>query len=244
MRLPAAMRTPKVCQISEREYESTLWPELSNIVQGVLEGAGTVDIPQEELYRKVYNVCLTRHSQRLYTDLCLLLSENLTKLAQKLQSVEDDNFVLALARSLRDYQKALSVIAVGFKYLQRTFVMPKYNRPLTEILMGLFFELVVSSPRLLNRLQVLLPVFDPIRDPASARALVCSLYAWDEKSATLSFPLFELYIPCLVQTTDVEKERASVSHYLGSPPHPCTSSPGMGSSQASKREREWEHCRL
>lgn len=216
---PAAvvMRAPKITTITTQSYQTEYWPKISAAVIEILMHPEK-QIMQEELYRTVYNVCCQRHQPRLYEDTLKLVRGHLAQMRVDLLAANEQTFFSLFSRSFVRFHRAVDILCVGFRYLERSYVLEK-----ATTLMKVFNDTYTAGvlqppdepPEVKRRLQITLQHFTPpIPDPTTTMHLIKGLYALNKEYASFNPFLFAMYIPCLQPPRGLEDDRQETLAHL------------------------------
>jgi len=212
------MRVPRITTITTQSYANDLWPKIYAQVTDILMAPEKPRL-QEELYRLVYNVCCQRHQFQLYNDLMRVVKEHVTLVRQKLLSATEETFLFIFAHAFVDYCRSVDVLCVGFRYLERVYIVEKCQDTLTMILHKTFsawiLEPSTEPPDIKQRLQATLErLKPPISDPSIMMQLVKGLYALGKEYTSFNPSLFAMYIPCLQPSRGIETDQQEALSHL------------------------------
>mmetsp|Transcript_3317 Transcript_3317/g.4564 ORF Transcript_3317/g.4564 Transcript_3317/m.4564 type:complete len:258 (+) Transcript_3317:49-822(+) len=198
------MRSPKFVVISKEMYDTKYWPSIKSVIDAVFFNPMKCSFSQEEAYRNVYNLCCQRHTQQLYDDLMKSVEDKIREVQQALNQVpptEHMHYVHTIATSIVKFKKAAEILSGVFRYLERSYLLDKLNKPFTEVMLTIINCSVLNVREVQERtcagLQNLVPDWYIIVAPTTMYTFVNHLYAFYPESKRYNMQLFDLYIPLL-----------------------------------------------
>eukprot|EP00590_Aulacoseira_subarctica_P003713 CAMPEP_0172414624 /NCGR_PEP_ID=MMETSP1064-20121228/1267_1 /TAXON_ID=202472 /ORGANISM="Aulacoseira subarctica , Strain CCAP 1002/5" /LENGTH=805 /DNA_ID=CAMNT_0013151379 /DNA_START=42 /DNA_END=2459 /DNA_ORIENTATION=- len=110
----------------------------------------------EELYRNAYNLVLHKHGTLLYEGIAFQLSSHLEKVASAVSEVPDALLLECIASAWEDQSVTMVMIRDIFMYMDRTYVPQQKKRPVYELGLMLFQQVVWEHPLIQPRVTLLM----------------------------------------------------------------------------------------
>eukprot|EP00177_Eucheuma_denticulatum_P000766 GFKZ01001381.1.p1 GENE.GFKZ01001381.1~~GFKZ01001381.1.p1 ORF type:complete len:852 (+),score=133.99 GFKZ01001381.1:654-3209(+) len=127
----------------------------------------TSNLSFEQLYRFSYNMVLHRHGDYLYNGLTSLLTKHLQGVAEKVRSKDPPCFLPEIKKQWGWFSVSLAHVRDVLMYMDRHYVRTKQKKPVHELGLSLFRDVVVRHPAVLPRLSdMLLDSIDKERNGA------------------------------------------------------------------------------
>ena len=185
--------------ISEEDFHRHYWPKLESAINLILQQnpGEFIPISYEETYSAVYKCVCQQHSEKLYENLMLLISNILARIKEELESQPVDMYLNRFAHIMSQYLQSVEGIAAIFNYMNRFYVKPKKNSELKSELLMLFTASIADSERLFEILNHC--AAQPFSsDPKILMSIVQGLYMLRPEFAEKNVDLFSRFIPNLV----------------------------------------------
>lgn len=110
----------------------------------------------EELYRNAYNLVLHKHGALLYDGIACQLSSHLENVASSVAEVPDALLLESIASAWEDHSVTMVMIRDIFMYMDRTYVPQAKKRPVDELGLVLFQQVVWEHPLIQPRVTILM----------------------------------------------------------------------------------------
>ncbi|XP_077992497.1 CDK2-associated and cullin domain-containing protein 1-like [Glandiceps talaboti] len=197
-KLPSLLRPVVMGAITKEEYQTQYWPKLENaIIQLLTQTPGDyIPISYEQMYSCVYKCVCQQHSEQMYNDLLMVITQHLNRLSVELQSSQPDTYVECFNFALTQYTQALGGIVPIFNYMNRFYVATKLNTDLKDELSKLFTIYVAEKhvTLLFSFLEEAQTKPFAVSPPIMAN-IVKGLYQLKPEYAALKPQLFARFIP-------------------------------------------------
>jgi cullin 3 len=138
---------------SERAQEC--WLLLSRAVDKIYSFQYS-ELSYEELYRNAYNLCISKQADMLYKNIGDKIREFNVTLQQELVTTNDFELLSKLLTKWTDYKKCLTMIRDILLYMDKTHVQTKKLKPVYDVGLECFRDVVVSESTIIERGQKLL----------------------------------------------------------------------------------------
>jgi len=110
----------------------------------------------EELYRNAYNLVLHKHGNLLYEGITHKLANQLQIIAETVSSTPDALLLETVSQAWTDHTVTMIMIRDIFMYMDRTFVSQHKKRPVYELGLVLFQQVVWEHPLVQSRVTALM----------------------------------------------------------------------------------------
>lgn len=132
-------------------FAENTWATLHDAISEI-NNRNTSDLSFEQLYRFSYNMVLHRHGDYLYNGLIDLLTEHLKGVAAVVKAQDPPAFLPELKRQWAWFSLSLGHVRDVLMYMDRHYVRIKQKKPVHELGLSLFRDVVVRHPAVLPRL--------------------------------------------------------------------------------------------
>ncbi|KAK5882095.1 hypothetical protein CesoFtcFv8_020717 [Champsocephalus esox] len=155
-----------------------------------------ISVSYAQIYSYVYKCVCQQHSELLYNDLIIKLTNHLQQVSTHLQASPPEDFIENFNVALTQYTASLQCIVPVFMYLNKFYIESKLNRDLREDLMKLFADCVAEI-----HLSTLMPLLIKAHSmpfqvqPSTMASVVKGLYSLRPDWAKLAPALFSGFIP-------------------------------------------------
>ncbi|XP_054456317.1 CDK2-associated and cullin domain-containing protein 1 [Anoplopoma fimbria] len=128
------------------DYRKNHWPNLEKAIDRLLIQNPTdhISVSYAQIYSYVYKCVCQQHSELLYNDLTLKITNHLQQVSTHLQASLPEDFIENFNVALTQYTASLQCIVPVFMYLNKFYIESKLNRDLREDLMKLFADHVAE----------------------------------------------------------------------------------------------------
>nr|XP_033468368.1 CDK2-associated and cullin domain-containing protein 1 [Epinephelus lanceolatus] len=180
------------------DYRKNHWPNLEKAIDRLLIQSPTdhISVSYAQIYSYVYKCVCQQHSELLYNDLTLKITNHLQQVSTHLQASPPENFIENFNVALTQYTASLQCIVPVFMYLNKFYIESKLNRDLREDLMKLFADHVAEI-----HVNTLMPLLIKAHSmpfqvqPSTMASVVKGLYSLRPDWAQLAPALFSGFIP-------------------------------------------------
>ncbi|XP_056291192.1 CDK2-associated and cullin domain-containing protein 1 isoform X2 [Pseudoliparis swirei] len=180
------------------DYRNNHWPNLEKAIDRLLIQNPTdhISVSYAQIYSYVYKCVCQQHSELLYSDLTLKITNHLQQVSTHLQASPPEDFIENFNVALTQYTASLQCIVPVFMYLNKFYIESKLNRDLREDLMKLFAEHVAEI-----HVNTLMPLLIKAHSmpfqvqPSTMASVVKGLHSLRPDWAQLAPPLFSGFIP-------------------------------------------------
>lgn len=180
------------------DYRKNHWPNLEKAIDRLLIQNPTdhISVSYAQIYSYVYKCVCQQHSELLYNDLTLKITNHLQQVSTHLQASPPEDFIENFNVALTQYTASLQCIVPVFMYLNKFYIESKLNRDLREDLMKLFADHVAEI-----HVNTLMPLLIKAHSmpfqvqPSTMASVVKGLYSLRPDWAQLSPALFSGFIP-------------------------------------------------
>ncbi|XP_036978824.1 CDK2-associated and cullin domain-containing protein 1 [Acanthopagrus latus] len=180
------------------DYRNNHWPNLEKAIDRLLIQNTTdhISVSYAQIYSYVYKCVCQQHSELLYNDLTLKISNHLQQVSTHLQASPPESFIETFNIALTQYTASLQCIVPVFMYLNKFYIESKLNRDLREDLMKLFADHVAEK-----HVNTLMPLLIKAHSmpfqvqPSTMASVVKGLYSLRPDWAQLAPALFSGFIP-------------------------------------------------
>lgn len=180
------------------DYRKNHWPNLEKAIDRLLIQNPTdhISVSYAQIYSYVYKCVCQQHSELLYNDLIIKLTNHLQQVSTHLQASPPEDFIENFNVALTQYTASLQCIVPVFMYLNKFYIESKLNRDLREDLMKLFADCVAEI-----HLSTLMPLLIKAHSmpfqvqPSTMASVVKGLYSLRPDWAKLAPALFSGFIP-------------------------------------------------
>ncbi|XP_031694131.1 CDK2-associated and cullin domain-containing protein 1 [Anarrhichthys ocellatus] len=180
------------------DYRKNHWPNLEKAIDRLLIQNPTdhISVSYAQIYSYVYKCVCQQHSELLYNDLTLKITNHLQQVSTHLQASPPEDFIENFNVALTQYTASLQCIVPVFMYLNKFYIESKLNRDLREDLMKLFADHVAEihvntlMPLLLKAHSMPFQV-----QPSTMASVVKGLHSLRPDWALLAPALFSGFIP-------------------------------------------------
>ncbi|XP_068183581.1 CDK2-associated and cullin domain-containing protein 1 [Antennarius striatus] len=184
--------------MAEEDYRKNHWPDLEKAIDRLLIQNPTdhISVSYAQIYSYVYKCVCQQHSELLYNDLMLKITNHLEQVAVRLQACSPENIIEHFNFALTQYTSSLQCIVPVFMYLNKFYIESKLNRDLRDDLMKLFADHVAEKQ--VNTLITLLIKAHTMPfqvQPSTMANVVKGLYSLRPEWAQLAPALFSAFIP-------------------------------------------------
>ncbi|XP_068424211.1 CDK2-associated and cullin domain-containing protein 1 [Clinocottus analis] len=180
------------------DYRKNHWPNLEKAIDRLLIQNPTdhISVSYAQIYSYVYKCVCQQHSELLYNDLTLKITNHLQQVSTHLQASPPEDFIENFNVALTQYTASLQCIVPVFMYLNKFYIESKLNRDLREDLMKLFADYVAEIH--VNTLMPLLIKAHTMPfqvQPSTMASVVKGLHSLRPDWAQLAPALFSGFIP-------------------------------------------------
>ncbi|KAK5853707.1 hypothetical protein PBY51_014839 [Eleginops maclovinus] len=180
------------------DYRKNHWPNLEKAIDRLLIQNPTdhISVSYAQIYSYVYKCVCQQHSELLYNDLIMKLTNHLQQVSTHLQASPPEDFIENFNVALTQYTASLQCIVPVFMYLNKFYIESKLNRDLREDLMKLFADYVAEI-----HVNTLMPLLIKAHSmpfqvqPSTMASVVKGLYSLRPDWAKLAPALFSGFIP-------------------------------------------------
>ncbi|KAF1375979.1 hypothetical protein PFLUV_G00225810 [Perca fluviatilis] len=180
------------------DYRKNHWPNLEKAIDRLLIQNPTdhISVSYAQIYSYVYKCVCQQHSELLYNDLTLKITNHLEQVSTHLQARPPEDFIENFNVALTQYTASLQCIVPVFMYLNKFYIESKLNRDLREDLMKLFADHVAEI-----HVNTLMPLLIKAHSmpfqvqPSTMASVVKGLYSLRPDWAQLAPDLFSGFIP-------------------------------------------------
>ncbi|KAM8858626.1 CDK2-associated and cullin domain-containing protein 1 [Spinachia spinachia] len=180
------------------DYRKNHWPNLEKAIDRLLIQNPTdhISVSYAQIYSYVYKCVCQQHSELLYNDLTMKITNHLQQVSTGLQASPPEDFIENFNVVLTQYTASLQCIVPVFMYLNKFYIESKLNRDLREDLMKLFADHVAEihvdtlMPLLLKAHSMPFQV-----QPSTMANVVKGLHSLRPDWAQLAPALFSGFIP-------------------------------------------------
>ncbi|XP_037639083.1 CDK2-associated and cullin domain-containing protein 1 [Sebastes umbrosus] len=180
------------------DYRKNHWPNLEKAIDRLLIQNPTdhISVSYAQIYSYVYKCVCQQHSELLYNDLTLKITNHLQQVSTHLQASPPEDFIENFNVALTQYTASLQCIVPVFMYLNKFYIESKLNRDLREDLMKLFADHVAEI-----HVNTLMPLLIKAHSmpfqvqPSTMASVVKGLYSLRPDWAQLAPALFSGFIP-------------------------------------------------
>ncbi|XP_037321277.2 CDK2-associated and cullin domain-containing protein 1 [Pungitius pungitius] len=180
------------------DYRKNHWPNLEKAIDRLLIQNPTdhISVSYAQIYSYVYKCVCQQHSELLYHDLTMKITNHLQQVSTRLQASPPEDFIENFNVELTQYTASLQCIVPVFMYLNKFYIESKLNRDLREDLMKLFADHVAQihvdtlMPLLLKAHSMPFQV-----QPSTMASVVKGLHSLRPDWAQLAPALFSGFIP-------------------------------------------------
>lgn len=187
------------------DYQKNHWPNLEKAIERLLIQNPTdhISVSYAQIYSYVYKCVCQQHSELLYRDLTIKITNHLQQVSTQLYVSPPENLIENFNIALSEYIASLQCIVPVFMYLNKFYIESKLNRDLREDLMKLFAENVAEKH--INTLMPLLLKAHAMPfqvQPSTMASVVKGLYSLRPEWAQLAPALFSGFIPQINPPTE------------------------------------------
>lgn len=180
------------------DYRKNHWPNLEKAIDRLLIQNPTdhISVSYAQIYSYVYKCVCQQHSELLYKDLTLKITNHLQQVSANLQASPPETFIENFNVVLTQYTASLQCIVPVFMYLNKFYIESKLNQDLREDLMKLFADHVAEI-----HVNTLMPLLIKAHSmpfqvqPSTMASVVKGLYSLRPDWAKLAPDLFSGFIP-------------------------------------------------
>uniref|UniRef100_A0A8C2X493 CDK2 associated cullin domain 1 n=2 Tax=Cyclopterus lumpus TaxID=8103 RepID=A0A8C2X493_CYCLU len=180
------------------DYRNNHWPNLEKAIDRLLIQNPTdhISVSYAQIYSYVYKCVCQQHSELLYADLTLKITNHLQQVSTHLQASPPEDFIENFNVALTQYTASLQCIVPVFMYLNKFYIESKLNRDLREDLMKLFADHVAEI-----HVNTLMPLLIKAHSmpfqvqPSTMASVVKGLHSLRPDWAQLAPALFSGFIP-------------------------------------------------
>jgi len=139
----------------DESHARGIFAQLSRAMQEI-HNRNASQLSFEELYRNAYNLVLHKHGTLLYDGIACQLSSHLEKVASAVAEVPDALLLESIASAWEDHSVTMVMIRDIFMYMDRTYVPQAKKRPVYELGLVLFQQVVWEHPLIQPRVTILM----------------------------------------------------------------------------------------
>ncbi|TNN33235.1 CDK2-associated and cullin domain-containing protein 1 [Liparis tanakae] len=180
------------------DYRNNHWPNLEKAIDRLLIQNPTdhISVSYAQIYSYVYKCVCQQHSELLYNDLTMKITNHLQQVSTHLQASPPEDFIENFNVALTQYTASLQCIVPVFMYLNKFYIESKLSRDLREDLMTLFAQHVAEV-----HVNTLMPLLIKAHSmpfqvqPSTMASVVKGLHSLRPDWAQLAPPLFCGFIP-------------------------------------------------
>lgn len=148
----------------EPDFAKTTWSRLRDAISEI-NNRNTSNLSFEQLYRFSYNMVLHRHGDVLYDGLVNLLTTHLAGVATEIREQNPPMLLAETQRQWKWFSLSLAHVRDIMMYMDRHYVRMRHKKPVHDLGLSLFRDVVVRDPALLPRLsETLLESIDKERN--------------------------------------------------------------------------------
>lgn len=136
-------------------FAQNTWATLCEAISEI-NNRNTSNLSFEQLYRFSYNMVLHRHGDYLYNGLTSLLTNHLQGVAEEVRRQDPPCFLPELRKQWGWFSLSLAHVRDVLMYMDRHYVRIKQKKPVHELGLSLFRDVVVRHPAVLTRLSDML----------------------------------------------------------------------------------------
>lgn len=132
----------------DQAQADTAWAFLNDGINKINEKQ-SFTLSYEELYRNAYYLILHRYGDMTYKNLTRALEQNITKYFQKLNSLQDEDFLIHLQNIWFDAKLMIKIIKNIFLYMDKNYVPLKDSSVKPVLILGyeIFKKLLLNKER-------------------------------------------------------------------------------------------------
>ncbi|KAG7671586.1 hypothetical protein KSW81_003717 [Nannochloris sp. 'desiccata'] len=134
------------------DYAEKTWKFLENAINEI-NNRNSSGLSFEELHRNAYNMVVNKHGEMLYTGLLRTSKDHLNAVAARVAEAQGESLLTALRTEWENHNKSFTVIREILMYMDRVFVKNTNRKPVHELGLDLWRDVVVRHPGIRHRMQ-------------------------------------------------------------------------------------------
>uniref|UniRef100_A0A061S151 Cullin 3 n=1 Tax=Tetraselmis sp. GSL018 TaxID=582737 RepID=A0A061S151_9CHLO len=137
------------------DYADKTWESLEHAINEI-HNKNASGLSYEELYRSAYNMVLYKFGDRLYNGLVETVTKHMKRVAEEIDSFQDDWFLDEMRFQWQDHNRCMQMIRDILMYMDRTYVRQHHKTHVHQLGLDLWRDHVIRHPSISERLRAIL----------------------------------------------------------------------------------------
>eukprot|EP00112_Aurelia_sp_Birch-Aquarium-sp1_P026152 Seg909.16 transcript_id=Seg909.16/GoldUCD/mRNA.D3Y31 product="CDK2-associated and cullin domain-containing protein 1" protein_id=Seg909.16/GoldUCD/D3Y31 len=199
------VRIPTYVIIDEGTFNNEYWPKIQNAIQIMLtqRPGEPFKLSYEDLYSAAYKCATQQYSEPMFQRMSEIADNHISQSLLNFMTCTSEEYLERFNFLMAQFIQAVDGLSSIFSYMDRSYVVLKFGRSISSLLLNQFADKILSQSRIFDILK-LISGGTMDAEPHIMMSLIKGLYSIKPEFARMNMQLFSRFIPNIEATAQVE----------------------------------------